>query len=117
MERGSLKLVNTIEALLEAETSGSGLENRDYSHRGSVALITRHLYQQKLALTSPTNGCRWVGVVRLWTKATEIFIFIKLLFMVYIYYSFYLIQMISVLSFSALRAVLSDRSSKKLLRI
>jgi hypothetical protein len=26
------------------------------------------LYPQMLALTSPTSGCRSVGIVRLWTK-------------------------------------------------
>ena len=31
------------------------------------------LYPQKLALTSPTGGCRSVGIVRLRTKATEFF--------------------------------------------
>jgi hypothetical protein len=39
----------------------SGLENRDYC-----------LYLQKLALTSPTNGGRSVGIVRSQTKATEL---------------------------------------------
>jgi len=29
------------------------------------------LYPQKLALTSPTGGGRSVGIVRVWTKATE----------------------------------------------
>jgi hypothetical protein len=29
------------------------------------------LYPQKLALISPTNGGRSVGIVRLWTKAEE----------------------------------------------
>ena len=29
------------------------------------------LYPQKLALTSPTGGCRSVGIVRSRTKATE----------------------------------------------
>jgi hypothetical protein len=29
------------------------------------------LYPQKLALISPTNGGRSVGIVRSWTKATE----------------------------------------------
>jgi hypothetical protein len=28
-------------------------------------------YPQKLALTSPTSGGRSIGIVRLWTKATE----------------------------------------------
>jgi hypothetical protein len=44
-----------------------GLENRDYGRRGSAALT---LYPQKLALTSPTSGCRSAGMVRSWTKAT-----------------------------------------------
>jgi hypothetical protein len=35
------------------------------------ALTRGTLYLQKLALTSPTNGGRSVGVVRLRTKATE----------------------------------------------
>jgi hypothetical protein len=30
------------------------------------------LYPQKLALTSPTSGGRSVGIVRSWTKATEL---------------------------------------------
>jgi hypothetical protein len=46
----------------------SGLENRDYDRRGHATL----LYQQKLALTSPTNGGRSVGIVRSRTKATEL---------------------------------------------
>ena len=29
------------------------------------------LYPQKLTLTSPTGGGRSVGIVRVWTKATE----------------------------------------------
>jgi len=35
------------------------------------------LYPQKLALTSPTGGCRSVGIVRVRTKATE-FSFMRL---------------------------------------
>jgi hypothetical protein len=30
------------------------------------------LYPQKLVLTSPTSGCRSVGIVLSWTKATEL---------------------------------------------
>jgi len=33
------------------------------------------LYPQKLALTSPTGGGRSVGIVRSWTKATELVIY------------------------------------------
>jgi hypothetical protein len=38
---------------------------------GFVVLTTRHLYPQKLALTSPTSGGRSVGIVRLRTKAKQ----------------------------------------------
>jgi hypothetical protein len=33
MERDTLSLVSTIEELLERKSSGSGLENREYSSR------------------------------------------------------------------------------------
>ena len=40
---------------------------------GSVALSTWHpSIRKKLALTSPTGGGRSVGIVRSWTKATEL---------------------------------------------
>jgi hypothetical protein len=52
--------MSTIEELLERKSSGSGLGIRDLS----AALTTRPLYPQKLALTSPTNGGRSVGIVR-----------------------------------------------------
>jgi hypothetical protein len=42
MELGSLRIMSTIEELHERKSSGSGLENRDYGHRESTALITRH---------------------------------------------------------------------------
>jgi hypothetical protein len=42
LERGPLSLVSTAEELLERESSGCGLENRDYGSRGSVAVTTRH---------------------------------------------------------------------------
>jgi hypothetical protein len=44
LERGSLSLVSTIEELGGRKSSGSGLENRDYGRRGSVAFTTRHSY-------------------------------------------------------------------------
>jgi hypothetical protein len=37
-----LSLVNTVEDLLERKSSCSGLENRDYGRRVSVAPTTRH---------------------------------------------------------------------------
>ena len=35
------------------------------------------LYPQKLALTSPTGGGRSVGIVRVWTKATEFSFYVR----------------------------------------
>jgi hypothetical protein len=40
LERGPLSLVSTIEELLEIKSIGSGLENRDYGHKGFVTLTT-----------------------------------------------------------------------------
>jgi hypothetical protein len=42
LKRSPLSLVSTTEELLERESSGSGLEIRDYSRRGSDTLTTRH---------------------------------------------------------------------------
>jgi hypothetical protein len=40
------------------------------------------LYPQKLALTSPTSGNRFVGIVRLPTEATELLLLLLLLLFV-----------------------------------
>jgi hypothetical protein len=40
--------------------------------RQLVAMVTKFLYPQKLALTSPTSGGRSVGIVRSRAKATEL---------------------------------------------
>jgi hypothetical protein len=69
LEQGPLSLVSTIEELLGRNTSGLALENRDYGRRGSDQAIP--LYSEKLALKSPTSGCRLVGRVRSWTQAKE----------------------------------------------
>jgi hypothetical protein len=71
LERGPLGLVSATEELLGRKSSGSGLEKREYG------LAIRHAYQvapspQKLALTSPTSGGRWVGIVRSRTQATQL---------------------------------------------
>jgi hypothetical protein len=59
LERGPLSLVSTTEELLGRKSSGFGLENRDYRHRGSSALTMRYPSNlQELALTSPTSGGR-----------------------------------------------------------
>jgi hypothetical protein len=72
LERGPLRLLSTIEELLERRSSGSGLENRDYGR----ADYSTPLYPQKFALTLPTSGGLSVGIVRSRTKATElIFLF------------------------------------------
>jgi hypothetical protein len=49
----------------------SGLENRDYEQRDPPRWQRDILYPQKLALTSPTNGGRSVGIVRSQIKAME----------------------------------------------
>jgi hypothetical protein len=71
LERGSLSLLSTIEVLLGRNSSGSGLENREYGRRDSLRWPRNTLCPQKLALTSPTSGGRSVGIVRLRTKVTE----------------------------------------------
>jgi hypothetical protein len=71
LERGPLSLLSISEELLEWKSSGSGSRKPRLTAVGSVALITRHYYPQKLVLTSPTNAGHSVGIVRLRTKATE----------------------------------------------
>jgi hypothetical protein len=74
LERGPLSLVSTTEELLERNSCGSGLENREFGRRDPSRLPRDTLYPQKLALTSPTSDDRSVGVVRSRTKATELVI-------------------------------------------
>jgi hypothetical protein len=71
LEQGPLNLVSTIEELLGRNSSGSGLENRQYSCGDPLRWPRDTLYPQKLALTSPTSGGLSVGIVRLRTKAME----------------------------------------------
>jgi hypothetical protein len=70
LERGPLSLVSTIEELLWWNSSGSGLEIREYGRGDPLPWPRDTLYPQTLALTSPTSGGYSV-VVRLRTKATE----------------------------------------------
>jgi hypothetical protein len=74
LERSPLSLVSTIEELLGRNSSGSGLENREYGREDPLRWPRDTLYQQKLALTSSTCGGRSVGIVRLRTKTTEFFL-------------------------------------------
>jgi hypothetical protein len=60
--------VNTTEELLGSNSSGSGLESREYGLRDLAPSI-----RKKLALTSLTSGGRSVGIVLLRTEATEFF--------------------------------------------
>jgi hypothetical protein len=71
LEWGPLSLVSTIEELLERKSSGSGLENREYGCRDLWCWPRDILYPQKLALTSPTSGCRSFGIVRSQPQGTE----------------------------------------------
>jgi hypothetical protein len=48
VERGPLSLVSTIGELLERNSSGSGLEKREYGCRVSAALTTQHLLSAKV---------------------------------------------------------------------
>jgi hypothetical protein len=74
LERGPLSLISTIEELLGKNTSGSGLENLDYGHRGSSAMTKQHpTVHKKLSLTSPTSSGRAVGIVCSRTQTTELF--------------------------------------------
>jgi hypothetical protein len=86
LERGPLSLVSKIEELLGINSSGSGLENREYGRGNSLCWPRETHYAQKLALTSPTSGGRSVGIVRLRNKATEflflVFFCMNLLFLI-----------------------------------
>jgi hypothetical protein len=64
LERGPLSLGSTIDEILGRNSSGSGLESRDYGLRIRRANHATSLYRQKLALTSLTGGGRSVGIVR-----------------------------------------------------
>jgi hypothetical protein len=71
LERGPLSNTTKIEELLEKlvapvqtiEITAVGIRRADHS---------TPLYQQKLALPSPTSGGRSVGIVRSRTKVTEL---------------------------------------------
>jgi hypothetical protein len=71
LERGPLSFVNTTGELLKINSSGSGLESREYGHGDHWRWPRDTLYPQKLELTSLTSGDRSVGTVCSQTKATE----------------------------------------------
>jgi hypothetical protein len=71
LERGPLSLVSRIEELHGRNSSGSGLESREYGRGYPLRWPRYALYPQKLALTLPTSGGRLIGIVFLRTKATK----------------------------------------------
>jgi hypothetical protein len=79
LERGPLSLVSITEELLGRNSSGSGLENRQYGREDPLRWPCDTLYPQKLALTSPTSGGRSVGIVFLRAKASEFVLFLSVL--------------------------------------
>jgi hypothetical protein len=74
LERGPLSLVSTrtIEELFGRNSSGSGLEDREYGRGDWLRWPRDTLYPQNLALNSPTSDGRLVGIVRLQSKTTEL---------------------------------------------
>jgi hypothetical protein len=73
LERGPLSLASTTEELLERNSSGSGLETRDYGLWDSPRWLRDTPLSAKVG-TPPTSGGRSVGIVRLRTKASELFV-------------------------------------------
>jgi hypothetical protein len=76
LERGPLSLVSTTEVLLGRNSSGSGLENREYGRGDPLRWSSDTLYPQKLTLISPRRGGRSVGIIRLRTKTAEFVLFV-----------------------------------------
>jgi hypothetical protein len=72
LERGHSAFVSTIEELLGKNSSGSGIETDNTAKGNRHAYYATPLYPQKLALTSPTSGGRYTGIVRSRTRAMEI---------------------------------------------
>jgi hypothetical protein len=71
LERGPVSLMSTNEQLLGRNSSGSGLESREYGRRDRYADHVEPSISKMLALISPTSGGRSVGIVRSRTQATE----------------------------------------------
>jgi hypothetical protein len=67
-------VLNLVLSLIQ--TKYSCLENLEYGRGDPLRWPRDTLYPQKLARTSPTNGGRSVGIVRLRIKATEFVLFL-----------------------------------------
>jgi hypothetical protein len=57
--------------MLERKISGSGLESQEYVRGHPLHWPRDTLYPQRLALTWPTSGGRFVGIVSSRTAATD----------------------------------------------
>jgi hypothetical protein len=78
LEQGPLSLVITTEELLDRKVAAPVYKTEN------TAVGTRHAdhvapsIRQKLAITSPTSGCRSVGIVRSRTQTMDFFfMFVK----------------------------------------
>jgi hypothetical protein len=67
--------VSTIEELLERNSSGFGLESREYGRRDSSRRPRGTFCPQELAVNSLTSSDCSVGIVRSLTQATEFLLF------------------------------------------
>jgi hypothetical protein len=83
LERGPLSLESTIEELLGRNSSGSGVESREYGCRDMSRWPRGTLCLHKLALNSTTSGGRSVDIVGLSTQTME---FVCLLFFIHACY-------------------------------
>jgi hypothetical protein len=70
LERGSLSLVSIIEEILRRESSGSGLEIREYGRR-DPSWTTWHPLSANVGTNLSDKRCSSVRVGRSRTKATE----------------------------------------------
>jgi hypothetical protein len=73
VERVPVSLVSTTEELLGRNSSGSGLESREYGRRDPSRCHVAPSIRKMLVLTSLTSSGRSVGIVRLRTEVMEFF--------------------------------------------
>jgi hypothetical protein len=71
LERVPLSLLSTTEELLGRNSSGSGLENREYGRGDPLRWPRDTFYPQKLVLTLPKSCGSSVSIVHLRTRTME----------------------------------------------